>query len=415
VISCKGRNVGRAGQVENQVKWAGRRWHKRQGMEHPRRTRTSLWSSLALSLALGVLGCRSESQSEATVGPTGAPSPPSTNPERPLDAEAVLKNREFVFVKEIPSGASTVRKLYAYDLDSGAERLVADLDSNPLTYVNQCSVSLDRRSVAFTSANFRPMPDEVQHPKLAIWSVGLDGKSYKRMTPPLFIETLVRDRGQDHQYQANYYLFDPVWMNDNATVSFRMQLWYVGVIATNVSVVQLLGSTAGDFQGYPCGWSTPTTSRKADGTVLVARTHCTADMPGLYEYTGTPLAKGRSLISDPILSDQPGESWTLSFGRRHAWLPDGSGLLLTVVPDKGPKNRVVRWNFATGKAETIYTPERPLEEIWDLFAGPDGDVLLQIAEKADPKVLLRLKRLDLGTKTAITVQSGGTDIGVACF
>src|SRR5262249_28306705 len=129
-----------------------------------------------------------------------------------------------------------------------------------------------------------------------------------------------------------------------------------------------------------------------------------------------PLSPQRQLFTPLTLSDQPGERWYLAFGRLHAWLPDGSGILTTVQPSSGAKHRVARWDAAAGTAATIYTPPAPATDVADLPIGPAGDVLLPLLDHPSKDVALwSVVRLEPGSWAAAPLLPPSPTRAFVCF
>jgi hypothetical protein len=338
-------------------------------------------------------------------------------------SQDALPLTSMVFGKSVVVAGATQRHLYAYDLGTHALRLISDLEGKGF---DACSISPDRRTIAINTYGFRAEPQEPQSGPAAqmIWSISADGKTYKRLTPPGYQYKL--DCGEPpHMYLDGRVMSDPIWTADSKVVVFGMRLSYrdsfidttgtVNVDADNYTVMATTANQCGS--GSDCLANTPEAPHPSNGLFLARAERCDRSNPGLLEVSTGPVALKRPLVANKDLkSDQPAETWTMGqASRTHAWLRDGSGLLITVIPDKGYKNRVVRWTEATGAFKTVFTPDKQTQVITQVEVGPAGDVFIRLADKVGDAYVPSFKRLDLASGTATDIRPEDAAISIACF
>jgi hypothetical protein len=348
--------------------------------------------------------------------PAGKP-PEGTTP--PVGSSGGLSDTAIVFGKDVTIAGKVIKHLYSYDLATQAERLISKLDDGDFS---SCAVSPDRRSIAVELRNFRRAPEEANTDVFTIWKIGVDGEEPQRLLPPGYLDKLRCDAGA-HNYKNERRLSDVVWAGDGRSVAFSM-LWAFddshidagGRLVVDAGNFTVMGGSANidECEAQDCNSYVPVAPHPSNGRLLVFGKGCRRSASGFAEYTLNPIGRRRELHVPPIAPDQPGEKWKVeAYGSpTHAWLRDGSGLLITVTPEAGVKSRLVRWTESTGEVKTVFTPEKPTQSINKVSVGPTGDALILVTDKVGDKYSWSLKLLNpqSGEVKDVVLPGGSTSV-----
>jgi hypothetical protein len=334
-----------------------------------------------------------------------APAMPSSASIQPLSPLT------FVFERFFRRGEDAwVSHIYAYDLQSGEQRLITTLDEDVGrgNLISGMSVSPDRRWIVFASRAFRLTLGDAAARTNSIWAVSVDGTRFVRLTPTFppamgsgrscstndqcgREETCSGGRCGLSAFQRK--LSDPAWSADGMTVYFSMSQSMVaeGELQGGVTigaVKQMDISLAGDISCQLVG--SPGVS--PDGSLVLSSTaNCLDDFEdGLY--TWDPALKRPRLVAhstshfvSPLLvfMDEP-----------PVWLPENAGALL--IPAVGYRSAggplnfrygLAAWNAKTGEVKKFYSPPDDSHQIRGATVVPVGGTRVRVVaavESYDP-------------------------------
>jgi hypothetical protein len=360
-------------------------------------------------------GTGGSGNSPASGGSGGSPSTADAATSTPTGAITPLSPKTFVFERELLRGMDgtsriAARHLYAYDLDSRAERLLTNFDDpgqgSGKSVLPGFSVSPDRKWIAFGSTNFRQSFDDGKwtFKTSILWAVSADGQQFRRLTPPpterwdqtIPCATQSQCIGFGERCNALFCVRDglnmfyqyPVWSADGETVYFAHTLFWTcpGINISRLCLVTFLrGASGGQITDNGPELNCATMSalslnRTGDGLLVHQGNYCSNGGSGLHEYAVKPLANKRTLISDPPYNANPRID---PYGTA-TWLPDGSGVLyiatgiLKQPPRSGFRMGLYQWSASTQTTQPVYEPTTDDIDIKDVTAAASGEIVLEV-------------------------------------
>ena len=307
------------------------------------------------------------------------------------------------------------------------ERLVTNLDDNGkdgFAVSSQIAVSPDRKWIAFGSRDFRRTPDDGRLIKRGgiLWTVSVDGKQYRRLTPPItepvheagycgttgsvcgFGEVCTAGRCIRPQLTVQY--GSPVWATDGRTVYFEEQhSWICGTLSSPKPCAFALTASVRDNKIThstsleACISDAPIALHPTQSVLLLQRHACTTDgVSGLHEWSPDSLTGKRQIVAyttTPHFSSQVNAS---------AWLPDGSGVLAAVTrelktpPSRDYKTELVQISLS-GEIKTLFKPTSEDQDIEDVTVSSMGNVVVEISHTSSGQKASQLHAFDMASST----------------
>ena len=298
-----------------------------------------------------------------------------------------------------------------------------DDGTKPTIDPDQYSVSPDRRWIAFGSTEFRHSPDDRKLGFVGgiLWAVSVDGKRFKRLTPPITDQLDRTGSCADRSNCLNGETCDtatrkctrnmltagydhPVWSADGNMIFSQLTLsWVCPIGVTNLDYcwfARVQGLQTDSQQGWKaalgCRTNRPLALHPDGGSLLVYRRACinTQVQPnGIYELGGlgaTDEPAEKRTIAKSTSSYVSGSTViSVNFQPEDAaWLPDGTLLLVAsgatkkaVANYKGPvrsyRQGVYQWT-ESGEPKLIYEPPTDDSDVARIAVARTGQVVLEI-------------------------------------
>jgi Tol biopolymer transport system component len=281
----------------------------------------------------------------------------------------------FVFVRAVDATRS---HLVAYDTATQAETTLATLDDTG--QANDLAIAPDRSKVAF-SAVFRAGGETVKGDAKAIWTVGVDGASYVRLTPPIAADPTLTQETIDRA--------SPEWARDGSSVLFVLTTGSRNMTRSTLASVGTGGGAPDADLGANADCQTLASPRfTADGSAMTAiLSACASSKSGIAFYDPAPAAPTKRLGGTDTAQGPA------------VVAPDGATLYFR--EQLGAHSAIVASPVAGGKPRTIYAP--PDANVAGFDLSPDGT---QIVAGIGGCTIVVVASLDAAAPTAATVATG---------
>jgi Tol biopolymer transport system component len=296
--------------------------------------------------------------------------------------------------------------LVALDLNSGDEQVVTDLTGDGSTGwdIDSFSLSPDRRRVALSSLYGPTKADTATGlATRAIWTLGVDGTAFRRLTP-----TFPKDAQGRQGFQ--YDVGDPEWTADGERVVYDFgEYWWEGTNLRGGSFPWIVAAS---------GKQLPTTfTTEANCSVLYpSRNPVTGDflfihsvcVPGQGEGDGLYLYPAAGGTSPQKLVDSGRAEGAIDvFLAKVSWLADGSGFLFiggTSQTDWSPS--LLAYDATSGDVSLI-VPAPAGAGIWDVAISPDSTKIAYCVHEDEGLENLHLIDLSDATPTDTPLTTDG--------
>ena len=332
-----------------------------------------------------------------------------------------LPETSFIFERRVVVGGRSVSQLFAFDLESGQERLISKLDHNGRSReLKGLALSPDRRSVAFTEWDYMPSTVDMRLGFVfgVISLMGVDGRGLRALTaPPVLplnetgpscavtqrcpgIASCIAQRCAYENFIHEY--LDPVFAPDGQWLFAGVYMGWFSLDpfnsggGTTVSW-PLAGGGSRSHGVLGCLLKSPVAFHPDGQTAVLGHDACGQTREGFHEFTVRPFAPARLLAAEPQLS-----SWSSTETLR--WWPDGSALLfvaknLSKQTGNDRRGGLYMWERATGTYKRLFEPATDELDIIDFTITPQQKVIVgtQIQGTERDRFFYRLQLLDIAT------------------
>ncbi len=273
---------------------------------------------------------------------------------------------------------ATRSHLVAFDTATQQETTIATLDD--AGDATDVAIAPDRKKIAFVGT-FRPAGETVKGDTKALWVVGLDGKSYTRLTPPVAADASLKNEVVDRA--------SPEWTRDGASVLFVFRTTATGLDKATLASASATGGAPAADLGANADCQAIATPRFAfDGSGMTAiLSTCAMTKNGVALYDPQPAAPTKRLDG----TDGAEGPAVLA--------PDG--VTLYFREQLGAHAAIVARPIAGGKTRTIYASPDANVQGFDL--SPDGT---QMVAGVGGCTIVLVTELDAATPTATTIATG---------
>jgi hypothetical protein len=373
----------------------------------------------------GTTGGSAGTSTTGAAAGTGRPPNGGSSGGQTAEPPPTLPASSFVFLKRFRRDQQTFlgrvypiyfTHIYALDLTTKAQTLISSLDDDGKKPYGPEKVALspDHRWVTFASS-FRLADEDKRIPGVStnlVWAVSVDGKQYKRLTPPPPSEE-IEPRLQGRlaiEYSS------PRWSSDGASVFLQEKYaWQVcpytapAVIGTTCILNKLRAVSDQKFASWAiaplsCTLEAPIAFHPEKNIFLLQRKGCSGAGSGFWEY------------STPTATEPPREIRVYPIGTAGlfdptdgAWLPDGSGFLLVAGQTKkslvNPEGDERRYRMGIHLVSDdlhirrLYEPEDDQTDVVSLDISKTGDVVVEVRKTIGTQESSQLFRFDPQTGT----------------
>jgi Tol biopolymer transport system component len=295
-----------------------------------------------------------------------------------------LPTTSFVFAKILRRGQPERwdNHLYAFDKLTGEEHLISVLDDNGMTgtWLQGLAISPDRRWIAFAADNFR-LDDADRTVGIqtmgSIWLVSVDGKQFKRLTPPFALDAACfSEKRCREEFQSS--LRDPTFAPDGGTIYYEHATTRPetkGDYSYNWRLAQIpTGGGTPTFLREPPGCSNPVApSVSPSGHSLVALQDCPEGL-GLYEWNLNPISLGRQLYRGRM-GDVPA-----------VWSSDGTKAFFGVVDEAATNNGATTkyglyaWDACEEQGRIVFSAPGGAEPSSPALSPDDGTLVVEMRD-----------------------------------
>jgi len=291
----------------------------------------------------------------------------SEAPDAPSDASGTSlppSGTTFVFLRSHALRDPSL-EIWAYDVSTGQERLVTDLVENGAGHpVHGVAISPDRNRIAFASS-YGATADEIAAGTTDIlWTVGLDGTDFRRVTPPS------ADGAEN-----------PAWSPDGLTIA------YDGPAAAGrfpFTIAAGGGTPVASAFDPVCGQVMDVAIRPTGDGFLAVQSACLAvGHDGLALYPNG----GSTTPTRLVINNGAGEV-DVSI-TKPSWVSDGSGFMFVATGTFtfGGNNVLLPaaylYSIAGGTFAPLVTPPDANTEVLAAALSPDGRFLVECSYRID--------------------------------